>query len=606
MAGCGHATPKAGSRAGAPPTTAKAVPPPTGTALRGGTVTWAMAPGPTPDDIFPMAGSGHFSRANISELQQLLYRPLYWFGTAGKPSVDFTKSIGKPPVWTDDDQTVTITLNDYTWSDGELVTARDVVFWMNLLTAEKRNWPPYEPGLFPDNVTGISMPDGPTGATVRLTLTQSFNPAWFLANELSQITPMPMAWDRLAAAGASPSATSVALPDATPPGAAKVYAYLTAAARSPGTYASSPLWSVVDGPWKLNQITPGGQVTFVPNPAYDGPDEPYLSKFVEVPYRSGADELTALAAGAFQVGTVAEQAAASPATVAADGYSASTLSPFGFNFMALNFNSTAAGPLFAPLYIRQALQELIDQPTWVDTDLGRTARPTSGPVPVLPPNSFSAAVEKRNPYPFSVSSAMALLAGHGWTVSPNGTTRCAVAVRCGPGIRAGEALSFRLDYAAGSAPLARTVAAYRAAAAEAGVHLTVVPEAYDEVVAEAVPADPTWQIADWGSGWTYAYPDYYPSGESLFRTGGASNHGAYSDPTADALIHATITAGISGAQAALDAYQHYIADQVPVLFQPQTGLQYLVVKDLGGTALQPNAFLNLDPESWYYVTGQQA
>ena len=51
----------------------------------------------------------------------------------------------------------------------------------------------------------------------------------------------------------------------------------------------------------------------------------------------------------------------------------------------------------------------------------------------------------------------------------------------------------------------------------------------------------TWQIANYGIGWTY-FPDYYPTGEDNFLTGAATNFGGYSDPKADKLIRATLQA----------------------------------------------------------------
>jgi peptide/nickel transport system substrate-binding protein len=35
---------------------------------------------------------------------------------------------------------VTITLKHYAWSDGEIVSARDVGFWINMLKANKVDW----------------------------------------------------------------------------------------------------------------------------------------------------------------------------------------------------------------------------------------------------------------------------------------------------------------------------------------------------------------------------------------------------------------------------------------------------------------------------------
>ena len=72
---------------------------------------------------------------------------------------------------------------------------------MNMLKTEapKGLWCDYTPGYFPDNVASIAYPNS---STVVFHLKTSLNPTWFLYNELSQITPMPMAWDRTSSSGA--------------------------------------------------------------------------------------------------------------------------------------------------------------------------------------------------------------------------------------------------------------------------------------------------------------------------------------------------------------------------------------------------------------------
>src|SRR5580693_1946264 len=52
-----------------------------GTKEKGGTAVYALPPSTTPNYIFPYSSSADFSVSNIAYLQDLLYRPLYWFGT---------------------------------------------------------------------------------------------------------------------------------------------------------------------------------------------------------------------------------------------------------------------------------------------------------------------------------------------------------------------------------------------------------------------------------------------------------------------------------------------------------------------------------------------
>lgn len=219
-----------------------------GPALRGGAAYFAELPLQPPTYIFPLVSGAYYTTENTSYFQTLMYEPLYWFGDKDRASVDYRLSIGNPPVYSDHDRVVTVTLKHYLWSNGQPVTSRDVLFWINLLKADKSAWASYVPGGFPDNVTSAAAVD-PT--TVRLRLNASYNPTWYTYNELSQITPLPLAWDRTSLSEPAPPAGATGLPDSTPNGARAVYDFLNAQAKSLSTYATSSIWSVVDGPWKL-------------------------------------------------------------------------------------------------------------------------------------------------------------------------------------------------------------------------------------------------------------------------------------------------------------------------------------------------------------------
>ena len=62
-----------------------------GTKVQGGTVTWAEAPSTPPNYIFPFMSLAFFSVNNISQFQQLMYRPLYWFGKGGTASTSIRR-----------------------------------------------------------------------------------------------------------------------------------------------------------------------------------------------------------------------------------------------------------------------------------------------------------------------------------------------------------------------------------------------------------------------------------------------------------------------------------------------------------------------------------
>jgi hypothetical protein len=60
------------------------------------------------------------------------------------------------------------------------------------------------------------------------------------------------------------------------------------------TCATSPIWSIVDGPWKLSAFNADGHVTFVPNKSYTGPVKPKLAAFSEVPFTADSSEYDVL------------------------------------------------------------------------------------------------------------------------------------------------------------------------------------------------------------------------------------------------------------------------------------------------------------------------
>jgi hypothetical protein len=58
----------------------------------GGVATWAELPGDAPNWIFPFVDAAHNNVADTAQFQQLMYRPLYWVGNGGQPSIDYSLS----------------------------------------------------------------------------------------------------------------------------------------------------------------------------------------------------------------------------------------------------------------------------------------------------------------------------------------------------------------------------------------------------------------------------------------------------------------------------------------------------------------------------------
>jgi peptide/nickel transport system substrate-binding protein len=577
------------------------------TPVSGGTATWAELPSDTPNYIFPFTSSEFISVSNLEDFGYLMYRPLYWFGTGAAPTVNNSLSLANPPTFSGNH--VTITLKPYKWSNGQPVTSQNVMFWLNMLTAVgSLDWGAYTG--FPNSV--VSNIKAVSSTELTMTMDKAYSQYWFLYNELSQITPMPEAWDRTAS---GPSHCSTTVSDCT-----AVYNYLNDQSKDLSTYATSPLWGIVDGPWKLSAFNSDGHLTMAPNKSYSGPVKPKLSAFQEVPFTTDAAEYDVLRSPStstkIDVGYIPTQdLPAKPLSEAVGhnpvaGYYLAPQITWGTSFYTLNEQSTVSdhAAVFKQLYIRQALAYLMNQPGDLAGPLKGYGTLQTGPVGAYPATSFLSSQGKAGvPYPYNPATAKTLLTSHGWSVAPNGATTCAkagsAAGDCGAGITSGTALSFSFAYATGSSWIAQELLQLQSSAASVGIKLNLKPEPFDDVVsasagncvAAKIPCN--WDMADWGLGWSFA-PDYYPSGETLFLCGAIANSGGYCDKTNDGMIQKTLT---STSLSYMYSWQDYLAKQLPVEWQ--VNAPYLVAEiasNLKG-ATPESSTLSLNPENWYYV-----
>jgi peptide/nickel transport system substrate-binding protein len=584
--------------------------------IKGGVVTWACAPGFPPAVIFPFTPAERFGTRNLYEFQMLMYRPLYWLGRDGGTGIDFGLSIGEEPEWDSDGRTVTVGIKPWRWSNGETVCADNVIFWMNMLTRKGPRYGAYTKGYFPDNLVCYAKV---AHDAVRFTFDRVYSKNWVLQNQLTMITPMPKAWDRTAA-GPADATTDLSQVDA-------VYDYLLAengdmvaegnAHRV--SWPDSPIWSVVNGPWRLKSFTEDGVVTFVPNEHYSGSNPAHLDEFRQVPTESDEQEYELLRAGrrgpdAIGVGflppSFAVQPSGDPTTGGpnplGDRYTLVPQILYNLRFIALNFgNPTIAGHLIRQPYVRQALQSCLDQ-DYVSREIyqGYGWR-QSGPVPMLPQSDLVSPrlADGRGFWPFDPDRARALLAENGWDVSvcPAVCVRPGTgAGQAGAGIPAGATLSFSMRYVEGRPALTRLMRQFETDAAKAGIELRL-SEVYGSVlVAEDGPGPSTpdnprlWELSTWNGGWVYGYP----TGENLFQSGAGFNVSNYPDPRADELIDRTVSTDDLDA---LHEYQEYISHQVPVIFLPNFPWRlFEVSSDLRGfTPVNPCGLIN--PENWYYV-----
>ncbi|MEI8147444.1 MAG: ABC transporter substrate-binding protein [Actinomycetes bacterium] len=578
-----------------------------------------LSPHEYPNYIWPFSSSNYFTDTNINQFQSLMYRPLYWVGKGSDMTIQSDLSTGGLPVWAADGMSLTITMKGWKFSNGETVDARSVVFFLNMYRAASSGYGGYVANMgIPDQVASATA----SGNIVTITLNAVVNHNWFLYNFLTEISPMPRAWDRLSASDAPGSAgcgANLAKYDkATARGvcgvngapsihrvASGLYKVLDERSQTSATFTSTdPYWSVVDGPWKLSSFDTSGSrnspIVFVPNPTYGGPQKAQVNQLVMHPFSSVDVEKKALATGQLDSGYVLRtdvNTAPKPGSAGTLKWSAlkgkftvSSESSWSFNYAYFNFDSgTGASPLINHLYIRQALQASIDQASIIKSQLNGYGVPTYGPIPVLPKNVFAGA-NFQNPYPYNLSRAKKYLTDNGWTVPKTGTATCTKIVGCGAGIPKNTPLTLRYEYASANPTAVAIMNAERATWAKIGINMVLVPKTdSNDLESDCFSGNGSWQICQVGE-WHYA-PDYYPTGESLFHTNALSNPGFYSDATMDAIIDATT----KGGEALQTRYALYAAQQVPCMYQP-TNLSVAVISTKVKGALGPSPVGSFLPE----------
>jgi peptide/nickel transport system substrate-binding protein len=554
--------------------------------------------GETADDIFPIVTGAQITPFNQQDFQDLMWMPVLTYGgdASDQFGYDSLASLANQPVYSDGDTVVTITLKHFNWSDGQPVTSRDVSFYYNLYAANKSYAGYYTPGEFPDNVKSLTTP---SPYTVQLTLKRAFNPTWYSTNELVDLMAFPQqSWDKTSAS------SPVGNYDETHAGAVKVFNYLVSQAHAVNTYASNPLWQVVNGPFRLKTFSTRGDVDLVPNPHYSGTPKPKIKELIERPFTNDTTEFNSLIAGTgLTDGVIPTQDNKQVSALERLGYRAYETPLYAINYIVINFNSPAAGALFRQLYIRQALQHLVNQPQDVKYAYNGDATPTYGPVPLAPSSPYLTSYEKSNPYPFSVSAAKSLLTSHGWTVKPGGTDTCAkpgtAADECGAGIAAGKALSFRVVYASGDEDYSVMMQAFQSAARSAGVAVNLSEGEFNEITGITGVCKTGTSACNW-DGVMYGGSTMlqYPTGNGWFNTN-ANGQGNYNSAEANKLINET---EYSPGSAPFDQYENYISQQLPFIWMPwqQPGYE-VVLKNLKGfTDDQDNPFADTFPQNWSY------
>ena len=593
-------------------------------AKTGGKVRIAETPGASPDAIWPFMPANKLSTVNAGEFQLFFYRPLYFAGLNDKIEIDDDLSVANKPTWSSDGKTVTIQLKNWNWSDGTPVSGQDVEFWINMSKAEKDKDGYYTSPMtiagntvnyFPDDVASTQVSD----KSIAITFDQAYNQNWVVQNVLTTLTPMPKGWDVTDDKGTAGKCYADAFDAASlKADCDPTFAYMSKASLDRKTYASNPVWQIVDGPYKLKDFNAtSGAFSIVPNDKYSGTHKSYLDEIDFAAYTSSAAEYADLQAGssggnALQIGYLpkahapqynkSDLQAGNP--LAGQGYYIAPLTYLdSLGYYQLNFKSTKHGKLFSQPYFVKALQDTYDQKGAIDGPLKGWGYPTDGAVPETPAGNPVSPNAAAHSIKFDLAEAKQLMTSHGWDMSTTPAT-CKTAgtgdSACGDGIAAGDKAEFSLDYPSGSSVLPTITAGYKKALASAGIAVTLTEKDQNTLGNEAVTCDAkTPGSCDWDAvyygGWVFQ-PQIYPSGDPLFATGSGANVWSYSDTQLDKLIAKTIT---SSDVNDMYAYEDYINSHQPVVYNENSVAIYEVSKGLYMPAQDP--FQGYEPEFWYYT-----
>lgn len=485
------------------------------------------------------------------------------------------------------------------------MTSRDLSFWMNLMLNEKTNYLYYVPGGWMDHVASYSTP---SPSTFVLNLSVSYNRTYILDDVLSVLFPIPQqAWDKTSANA------PIGNYDETAAGAKRVYAYLNQQSRSLKTWDTNPLWQVVDGPWRIEpnsgfQTT--GQLTVVPNAHYSGPNKPKVAQFKELPFTSTSSEFDALRSGTIDYGYLPSTDLAQIHTLESQGYKIVPSYGSSLTYITINYSNPEYGPLVGQLYIRQAMQMLINERQYVKTVLGGYGQLTYGPTYFPRANPSSTSGGAHPPYPYDPAKAERLLKSHGWSVSGSGVAKCVKPGtgphRCGKGIAGHTPLDIPLTYASGTPMLAEEAQAMQASFGAAGIKLllkeepstTVIGDSYDchdKSMAKCSSHSPT--LSYWASpSYTYG-PTYFP-GTTLFICHDSTNDGNYCNATVTALAKRVLIEKTSAAAATLRHLDQFLARQLPDLWMPSAPAEIAVISSKLAGAYAEGANEYFYPQTW--------
>jgi peptide/nickel transport system substrate-binding protein len=149
----------------------------------------------------------------------------------------------------------------------------------------------------------------------------------------------------------------------------------------------------------------------------------------------------------------------------------------------------------------------------------------------------------------------------------------------------------------GSSVTDNEMSALQSSLKDTGIGFTIKTAPVNTVLAQTPPCTPdqpicAWQLSYFGTAGSW-YFSAYPTGDSLFQTGGGSNFGGYHNPEADKMI---VAATQSTDKKAIQDYSTLLARDLPVVWLPAPAYQISAVRS--GLKAPQDPLANFHPARW--------
>ena len=324
-----------------------------------------------------------------------------------------------------------------------------------------------------------------------------------------------------------------------------------AMAQDPGATGADPSRVVGTGPFLLNEWVIGDHVSLVPNENYWN-GVPILD---EVIFKTLPDD--AAAVNQLKTGEI-DWATLTPSSVGefegSDDVTVVDYPTLGFTFYGLNLDTTKT-TLFQDVEVRQAMFYALDREAMVESIYFGYAQPAVGTIPIMSWAYNPDEIEMT--YPYDPEQAEALLDGAGWVDSNGDGTRD----------KDGQELSFTMQGIAGNAVHEAILVAMQEFWAQIGIDMTPAPEPFPALV-ERIAQTFEYEAFLVGFSWGAAVDQ-----STMFTCDAAGGNGfnitAYCNEEVDAILAEALSEPDQARRIELyTEFQNIVAEELPetVLF----------------------------------------